>query len=126
MPEGADVTISVIFPIDQNLYDAVLEQTRRTGLSLDELYSTACADSFADLPGLERRSGRSLRLFHLEELGNREHMGALMQATLVLAPDLYTAVQAIARDQKKPVEAICERVCVGALHTKAGGSTTRQ
>jgi hypothetical protein len=120
VPEGDNVTLNVIFPIDQQLYDAVMEQACSTGVSLDALYGDACAASFAHLPGVERRSDRALRLFHIEELGNREHMGGLMQATLVLSPDLYAAVQAIARDQKKPVEAICEGLCVGALRTKTG------
>lgn len=122
MPEGDDVTINVIFPIDQKLYDAVMEQAGSTGVSLDALYGDACADSFAQLPGVERRNDRALRFFHIEELGNRENMGGLMQATLVLAPDLYAAVQAIAHTQKKPVEAICEALCVRALQTKTGGS----
>ncbi len=120
MPEGDTVTLNVIFPIDQQLYDAVMEQVGRIGVSLDTLYSDACADAFAQLPGAERQYDRALRLFHIEELGNREHMGGLMQATLVLAPDLYAAVQTIAHDQKKPVEAICEGLCVGALRTKTG------
>src|SRR3954462_5601762 len=118
MPEADDVPINVIFPIDQQLYDAVMEQASSSGRSLDELYSDSCAHSFAQLPGVERQQDRALRLFHLEELGNRENMGGLMQATLVLAPDLYAVVQAIARDQKKPVEAICERLGIGALQTK--------
>ena len=122
MPEGDNVTLNVIFPIDQHLYDAVMEQVGRIGVSLDALYSDACADAFAQLPGVERQHDRALRLFHIEELGNREHMGGLMQATLVLAPDLFAAVQAIARDQQKPVEAICEGLCVGALRTKTGMS----
>ena len=122
MPEGDNVTLNVIFPIDQQLYDAVMEQVGRIGVSLDALYSDVCTDAFAQLPGVERQHDRGLRLFHIEELGNREHMGGLMQATLVLAPDLYAAVQAIARDQKKPVEAICEGLCVGALRTKTGMS----
>jgi hypothetical protein len=119
MAEG-DVTLNVIFPIDQQLYDAVMEQAGRIGVSLDALYSDACTDSFAQLPGVERQHDRALRMFHIEELGNREHMGGLMQATLVLSADLYTAMQAIARDQKKPVEAICEGLCVKALQTKTG------
>ena len=118
MPEVDDVTINVIFPIDQKLYDAVMEQVGSTGVSLDALYGDACADSFAQLPGFERRNDQALRFFHIEELGNRENMGGLMQATLVVAPDLYAAIQALARDQKKPVEAICEGLCVGALRTK--------
>ena len=121
MPED-DVTLNVIFPINQQLYDAVMEQVGRIGVSLDALYSDACADAFAQLPGVERQHDRALRLLHIEELGNREHMGGLMQATLVLARDLYAALQAIARDQKKPVEAICEGLCVGALRTKTGMS----
>lgn len=125
MHEGENVTITVIFPIDQQLYDAVLTQVGRSGVALDALYGDACADLFAQLPGVEQRNDRALRLFQLEELGNREHMGALMQATLVLAPDLYAAVQSIARDQQKPVEAICERLCVGALQTKTDGSNNR-
>jgi hypothetical protein len=126
MPEGDDVMINVIFPIGQQLYDAVMEQVRRSGASLDELYYDACAESFAHLPGFERRNDRERRFFHIEELGNRENMGGLMQATLVLAPDLYASVQAIARDQKKPVEAICEELCVGALQTKTGVSNNMQ
>jgi len=122
MPEDAVVTINVIFPIGQNLYDAVMEQVASAGVSLDALYSAACADVFTHLSGLEQPSNRALRLFHLEELGHREHMGGLMQATLVLAPDLYAAVQAIARNQQKPVEAICEGLCVGALQTKTGAA----
>src|SRR4051812_8825267 len=118
MPKVDDVTINVIFPIDQQLYDAVMEQASSSGRSLDELYSDTCAASFAHLPGDQRQNDRTLRLFHLEELGNRENMGGLMQATLVVSPDLYAAVQTIARDQKKPVEAICEGLCVGALQTK--------
>ena len=120
MPEADDVTINVIFPIDQQLYDAVMEQAGSAGISLDELYGDACAGYFTHQVGLERRGDRVLRSFHIEELGNREHMGALMQATLVLSPDLYAAVQAIARNQKKPVEGICEGLCVGALRTKTG------
>ena len=122
MPEGDNVTLNVIFPIDQQLYDAVMEQVGKIGVSLDALYSDACADAFSQLPGVERQHDRALRLFHIEELGNREYMGGLMQATLALSPDLYAAVQAIARDQKKPVEAICERLCVAALRTKTGMS----
>jgi hypothetical protein len=120
MAEGDTVTLNVIFPIDQRLYDAVIEQAGTIGVSLDALYSDTCADAFAELPGVEQLPDPALRLFHLEELGNREHMGGLMQATLVLAPDVYAAVQAIARDQHKPVEAICEGLCVGALRTKTG------
>jgi len=120
MTAGDNITLNVIFPIDQELYDAVMEQVGRIGVSLDAIYSDACADAFAQLPGVEQRQDRALRLFHIEELGNREHLGGLMQATLVLSPDLYAAVQAIARDQKKPVEAICEGLCVRALRTKAG------
>jgi len=122
MTAGDNITLNVIFPIDQELYDAVMEQVGRIGVSLDAIYSDACADAFAQLPGVERQHDRALRLFHIEELGNREHMGGLMQATLVLSPDLYAAAQAIARDQKKPVEAICEGLCVGALRTKTGMS----
>ena len=122
MTAGDNITLNVIFPIDQELYDAVMEQVGRIGVSLDAIYSDACADAFAQLPGVEQQRDRALRLFHIEELGNREHMGGLMQATLVLSPDLYAAVQANARDQKKPVEAICEGLCVGALRTKIGMS----
>ena len=122
MPEGDNVTLNVIFPIGQQLYDAVMEQVGRIGIALDTLYSDACANAFAQLPGGERQHDSALRLFHIEELGNREHMGGLMHATLVLSPDLYAAVQAIARDQKKPVEAICEGLCVGTLRTKTGMS----
>ena len=122
MTAGDNITLNVIFPIDQELYDSVMEQVGRIGVSLDAIYSDACADAFAQLPAVEQRQDRALRSFHIEELGNREHMGGLMQATLVLSPDLYAAVQAIARDQKKPVEAICEGLCVGALRTKAGMS----
>jgi hypothetical protein len=120
MPTVDDVTINVIFPINQKLYDAVTEQALSAGVSLDELYGDACAHYFAQLPGLEGRNDRALRSFHIEELGNRENMGGLMEATLVLSPDLHAAVQAIARDQKKPIEAICERLCVRALQTKTG------
>jgi hypothetical protein len=120
MPEANDVTVNVIFPIDQQLYDAVIAHMRSTGASLDQLYSDACADSFARLPGPGRQNDRGLRSFYIEELGNRENMGALMQATLVLSPKLYAAVQAIAAERNKPVEAICEAICVGALQTKAG------
>src|SRR6188472_460402 len=120
MSEADHITVNVIFPIGQQLYDAVIEQVRSTGASLDQLYGDACAGSFACLPGLERQNNRGLHSFHIEELGNREHMGALMQATLVLSPELYAAVQAIAGERNKPVEAICEGVCVGALQTKAG------
>ena len=122
MSKGDSVTRNVIFPIDQQLYDAVMEQVGKIGVSLDALYSDACADAFAQLPGVERQHDRTLHLFHIEELGNREHMGGLMQATLVLSPDLYAVAQAIAHDQKKPVEAICEGLCVGALRTKTGMS----
>ena len=122
MPEGDSVTLNVIFPIDQRLYDAVTEQTSTIGVSLDALYSDTCAEAFAQLPGVEGHPDRVLRVFHIEELGNREHMGALMQATLVLAPDVYAAVQAIARDRQKPMEAICEGLCVGAFRTKTGMS----
>jgi len=122
MLEADDITINVIFPIDQKLYDAVIEQARSTGLSLDQLYSDACAESFAHLPGVARRNDRALRSFQIEELGNRENMGGLMQATLVLSPDLYAAVQTIAGDQKKPIEAICEGLCVRSLQTKTGVS----
>jgi len=125
MAEADAVTLNVIFPIDQQLYDAVMEQVDRIGESLDALYSDACADAFAQLPGIEQPHDHTLRLFHIEELGNREHMGALMQVTLVLAPDLYAAVQAIARDQTKPAEAICEGLCVAALRTKTGMSKGR-
>jgi hypothetical protein len=121
-----DVTLNVIFPINQQLYDAVMQQVGRSGLSLDALYSEACADAFAQLSGVERRNDCALRLFHIEELGNREHMGGLMQASLVLSPDLHAAAQALARDQKKPVEAICEGLCVRALQTKAGISKDLQ
>ena len=120
MTAGDNITLNVIFPIDQELYDAVMEQVGRIGVSLDAIYSDACADAFAQLPGVERQHDRALRLFHIEELGNREHMGGLMQATLMLSPDLYAAVQAIARDQQKPVEAICEGLCVRGLRTKTG------
>jgi hypothetical protein len=65
----------------------------------------------------------ALRSFHIEELGHRETMGGLMQATLVVSADLYAALQAIGHDQHKPVEAICERLCVGALQAKAGASS---
>src|SRR5215212_717381 len=102
MRESGDVTINVIFPIDQKLYDMVMEQTHRTGISLDALYGDTCADLFAQLPGAEGRNDRGLRSFQIEELGNRENMGGLMQATLVLAPDLYALIQAIALAQKKP------------------------
>jgi hypothetical protein len=118
MPEGIDVTLNVIFPIDQQLYDAVLEQLGKRSASLDALYGAACAEAFAQLPGVAQRDDRGLRSFQLEELGNRENMGALMQATLVLSAELYVAAQAIAREQKKPVEAICERMCISALRTK--------
>jgi hypothetical protein len=37
MHDADDVTINVIFPIVQSLYDAVTEQERGTGLSLDQL-----------------------------------------------------------------------------------------
>ena len=47
MPEGDNVTLNVIFPIDQQLYDAVMEQVGRIGVSLDALYSDVCADAFA-------------------------------------------------------------------------------
>src|SRR4051812_29659033 len=113
MAEGDTVTLNVIFPIDQQLYDAVMEQISTSGVALDALYTDACADTFAQLPGVERQHEHALRSFYVEELGHREHMGGLMQATLVLAPDLYALMQAIARDQKKPVEAICEELCVG-------------
>ena len=126
MPESGDVTINVIFPIDQKLYDMVMEQTHRTGISLDALYGDTCADLFAQLPGAEGRNDRGLRSFQIEELGNRENMGGLMQATLVLAPDLYALIQAIALAQKKPVEAICEGVCVGAFRTKASALNNPQ
>ena len=122
MPEVDDITIKVIFPIGQSLYDAVSQQLSSTGASLDQLYSDACASIFARLLGAERQHERELRSFHIEELGNRENMGALMQATLVLSPQLHAALQAIAGDQNKPVEAICERLCVEALHAKAGAS----
>jgi hypothetical protein len=116
------VTINVIFPIDQQLYDAVMEQVDATGMSLDELYGDACAGYVAHRVGFERRNDRALRSFHMEELGNREHMGALMQATLVLSPELHAAIQALALNQKKPVEGICEGLCVGALRMKTGGA----
>jgi hypothetical protein len=125
MAQDDNATLNVIFPIDQQLYDAVMEQVSRSGVSLDTLYSDACADAFAQLPGLERQQDRALRSFYLEELGHREHMGGLMQATLVLAPDLYAAVQAIASDQNKPVEAICEGLCIQALRIKTGMSNER-
>jgi hypothetical protein len=35
MPEGDDVTLNVIFPIDQQLYDAVVEQLGKRSASLD-------------------------------------------------------------------------------------------
>jgi hypothetical protein len=119
MPDVDDVTLNVIFPINQQLYDAVMEQVGNSGMSLDQLYADACAIHFAHLLGADRQSNRALRFFHIEELGNRENMGALMQATLVLSPDLYAAVQAIAHDQKKPAEGICERLCVEVLQTKS-------
>jgi hypothetical protein len=118
MPDVDDVTLNVIFPINQQLYDAVMEQVGNSGMSLDQLYADACAVHFAHLLGADRQSNRALRFFHIEELGNRENMGALMQATLVLSPDLYAAVQAIAHDQKKPAEGICEGLCVEVLQTK--------
>ena len=68
MPEDAEVTINVIFPIGQNLYDAVMEQVASAGGSLDALYSDACADVFAHVSDLEQPSNRALRLFHHEEL----------------------------------------------------------
>ena len=122
MTAADNITIQVIFPIGQQLYDAMNEQARSTGASLDELYGDMCAGHFAQLPGLQSGAAGGLRSFHLEELGNRANMGGLMQATLVLSADLHALVQAIARDQKKPVEAICERLCVGALQMKTGVS----
>ena len=122
MPNADDVTINVIFPIAQSLYDAVTEQARSSDRSLDQLYHHACAEAFAQLPASEGRADHRLRSFHIEELGNRATMGGLMQATLVVSPELYAAVQAIAGQQHKPVEAICERLCVAALHAKTGAS----
>jgi hypothetical protein len=61
VPEADDVTINVIFPIDQQLYDAVMEQAGSAGISLDELYGDACADYVAYQIGFERRSDRALR-----------------------------------------------------------------
>src|SRR6187399_1789075 len=87
MTTVGDVTINVIFPIQQKLYDAVMEQVHSTGASLDSLYCDACAGCFAQLPGVEQSSTHILRSFQLEELGNRATMGGLMQATLVLSPD---------------------------------------
>ena len=72
MSEADHITVNVIFPIGQQLYDAVIEQVRSTGASLDQLYGDACAGSFACLPGLERQNNRGLHSFHIEELGNRE------------------------------------------------------
>ena len=118
MSEVDALSINVIFPIDQQLYDAVTEQLHTSGLSLDQLYASACADAFAQLPGMQSRDVPALRSFHLEELGSRENMGALMQATLVLSPDLHASIQAIARDRKKPVEAIGEEMCVAALRMR--------
>lgn len=120
MSNADDVTINVIFPIVQSLYDAVIEQARSSGQSLDQLYHDSCADAFAQLPALAGQADRELRSFHIEELGNRANMGALMQASLVVSPALYATVQAIAGEQHKPVEAICERLCVAALQAKTG------
>jgi hypothetical protein len=122
MPNADDITINVIFPIVQSLYDAVTEQARSSGRSLDQLYHDACAEAFAQLPASGGRADQTLRSFHIEELGNRPTMGGLMQATLVVSPELYATVQAIAGQQHKPVEAICEGLCVAALRATAGAN----
>jgi hypothetical protein len=119
----AGISMVVYLVLHPTLYDAVIDQARRAGATLDACYRAACADAFAQFPAVVGSPNRELRAFHLDDRGSILEQ-RLILAHLVLSPDLYATVVARARDLHTSPDALCRDLCLGLLQAKTGVANT--